>query len=414
MTLSALQISKSKPQDKDYKLFDGEGLFLLVRPNGSKLWRLKYRFNGKEKLLSFGSADDVTLSEARELKRDSRSLLSKGIDPADHKKTQLQDRLTAEKNTLKTIFLEFLENKGQELTPKTIQGMLSRWNRHIFPYLGDTPIGQITLKQILGVFEKMKNRDIVEPIRKALNEVKSVFAYAVKNARIELEKNPGAYLDSGIIPKRKSKNMAAVTSPEEVRALLGKIDTYRSHGAPVVENALKLLPLIFVRVGELREARWSDIDFERKEWRYCAEKTDTNVIIPLSRQAIEILREVQIFTGQYEYVFPGATDKTKGMSNNAIRKALYSLGYSGGQMTGHGFRAMARTLLEEELKYPYQYIEQQLAHTVRDPLGRAYNRTTHIEERAKMMQSWADYLDELKNSACLDLKTLREKFRFRG
>jgi integrase len=193
-----------------------------------------------------------------------------------------------------------------------------------------------------------------------------------------------------------------------------KIDTYKSHGTPIVENALKLLPLIFVRVGELREAKWEDFDFERKEWRFCSSKTDTEMVIPLARQAIEILKQVEVFTGQYQLVFPGANDKSKSMSNNAIRKALQSIGYNGGQMTGHGFRAMARTLLEEELNYPYKYIELQLSHKVRDPLGRAYNRAYHLEQRHKMMQAWADYLDELKASPKPDIKALREKYKFQG
>lgn len=412
MTLSAVQISKSKPQSKDYKLFDGEGLFLLVRPNGSKLWRFKYRFDGKEKLLSFGSLDDISLADARELKRNARGLVSRGIDPAEHKKTEERERQAAEKNTLRAIALEFFENKKQKLTQRTMQGTLSRWNRHIFPFLGDTPIKQITLKQVLGVFEKMKIRGIAEPIRKALNEVRCVFAHAVLTGRLDMKENPGTYLDGKIIPEKTVKHMAAVTSPEEVKALLEKIDTYRSHGTPIVENALKLLPLIFVRVGELREARWSEIDFDRKEWRFCSSKTSTEMIVPLSTQAIAILKEIRHFTGQNDRVFPGATDKNKSMSNNAIRKALHTLGYDGEQMTGHGFRAMARTLLEEELRYPYQYIEPQLSHIVRDPLGRAYNRTTHLEERAKMMQAWADYLEELKTTDKPDIKALAQKYRY--
>lgn len=414
MALSAVQISKSKPQSKDYKLFDGEGLFLLIRSNGSKLWRLKYRFNGKEKLLSFGSLADISLADARELKRKARNLIIMGVDPAEQKKTLEKERLEEEKTTLKVVALEFFESKKEKWTQRTMQGTLSRWNRHVFPYLGDTPIKQITLEKLLGVFEKMKARGIREPMRKALKEIKSVFVYAVSNRLLKRENDPGPYLVAeNIIPYRDVKHMAAVTKPEELKPLLEKIDTYRSHGTPIVESALRLLPLIFVRVGELREARWSEIDFDRKEWRFCSGKTNAEMIVPLARQAIAILKEIQPFTGQNERVFPGATDKSKSMSNNSIRKALQSLGYDGEQMTGHGFRAMARTLLEEELRYPYQYIEPQLSHIVRDPLGRAYNRTTHLEERTKMMQAWADYLDELKATDKPDVKALAQKYRYR-
>jgi len=414
MKLSAVQIAKSKPQAKDYKLFDGEGLFLLIRANGGKLWRLKYRFNGKEKLLSFGSLNDISLKEARELKQSARNLLSKGIDPATYKQSLKTDAAEAEKNTLKLVALEYFEHKRQKLSPRTVGGIFSRWERHILPYLGDTPIKQITLQDLLGVFDKMKALGIAEPVRKALSEVKNVFVHAVITGRIKENENPGVYLSGGIVPERKTKHMAAVTSPEDVKALLERIYSYRSHGAPIVGNALRLLPLVFVRVGDLRAAKWSEIDLERKEWRFCADKGEVETIVPLSRQAVNILEEVKIFTGQYEHVFPGAWDKTKVMSNNAIRKALQTIGYSGDRMTGHGFRAMARTILEEELRYPYQYIEPQLSHKVRDPLGRAYNRTTHIEARQEMMQTWADYLDELRASPNPDLKALREKYRFRG
>jgi len=414
MKLSAVQITKSKPQTKDYKLFDGEGLFLLIRANGARLWRMKYRFNGKEKLLSFGSLNDISLKEARELKQSARNLIGRGIDPANYKKQLKSEAAEAEKNTLEVVALEFFDNKQQRLSPRTIQGILSRWKRHILLFLGDTPINQINLKDLLGVFDRMKARGIAEPVRKALNEVKGVFVYAVETGRIAENENPGIYLSGGIVPKRKTKHMAAVTSPAEIKLLLEKIDSYKSHGTPIVENALKLLPLVFVRVGDLRDAKWSDIDFERREWRFSADKGDIKTIVPLSSQALKILEEVKIFTGQFDFVFPGAWDKTKVMSNNAIRKALQCIGYSGETMTGHGFRAMARTVLEEELRYPFQFIEPQLSHTVRDPLGRAYNRTTHLEERAKMMQAWANYLQELRTSPNVDFAELGERFRFRG
>ncbi len=396
MKLTATGIKHLKAAEgKEFSKFaDGEGLCLLVKANGSKLWRFRYRYDGKPKELAFGDAKDVSLQQARELKRKARELLAKGIDPAERKKEVLEQRKKAEANTFEAVARAYLKFKAESLTAETLRKMTRMIEVDVLPFIGKRPIHRIKIAELVSLFEKMKDRGVVETVRKCVGYVRSIYIYAVKSGLIEAKDDLGRYLE-GVAPQFKTKHFAAYTEPQDVSRLLKLIYSYNS--SPIVAAALRLAPLVFVRPGELRKAQWDDVDFKKAEWRLKISKTDSELIVPLAKQAIEILKDIQPRTGDGRYIFPCHRSSARPMSENAITAALRYLGIPKGEMTGHGFRAMARTLLEEELGYSYEIIEPQLAHKVRDPLGRAYNRTKHLKERREMMQRWADYLDELRS-----------------
>jgi integrase len=390
-------IKTAKPKEKDYKLSDEKGMYLLIKKNGSKLFYLKYRFNGKEKKLAFGPYPDVTLRNAREKRDAARKLLVDNIDPAAHKKAQkLSDRLKTA-NSFQAIALEWFETQQSDKTPGYQKRVLRALEHDLFPSIGDTPINEVTAPMLLGALRKVEDRGAIETAHRDKQIAGQVFRYAIATGRAERDPSPDL---KGALKPAKTKHFSAITTPKEAGRLMAAIDQFE--GTPVVKAALKLSALFFCRPGELRHLRWSDINHEELRIELVAEKTHQQHIIPLCDQALTVLKELRElfhYVGDNEYIFPSARGRSRCMSENAIRVALRTMGYSNETMTAHGFRAMARTLLDEQLNYRVEWIEQQLAHAVKDANGRAYNRTKHLEQRTKMMQHWADYLDQLRAQA---------------
>jgi integrase len=392
--LSETKIRTTKAQSKEYKLFDGGGMFLLVTTSGGKLWHFKYRLDGKEKKLSLGTYPEVSLLEARQRREDARKLLANGIDPGAVRKAQKQAK-EEDNETFEVIAREWHDKFKPTWAESHSARVLSRLEQNVFPHIGNRPIKKIKAHELLSVLRRIEARGILHSAHNIRGICGQIFRYAVATGRAESD--PAAAL-RGALPPAKTVNRAALTDPSRVGDLLRAIYSYR--GSFVVQSALKFAPLVFVRPGELRKAEWTEVDFEKEEWNIPPEKMKMRQphLVPLSKQAIKILAELKKLTGNGKYVFPGRTSQ-RPMSDNAILAALRYLGFEKTEMTGHGFRAMARTLLDEVLQVRPDLIEHQLAHAVRDPLGRAYNRTQHLVERRRMMQTWADYLDGLKAGA---------------
>ena len=399
MALTDVKVKNAKPREREYKLFDERGMYVLVTPSGGKCWRLKYRVEGKEKLLTLGTYPDVSLAEAREKRDAARKQLANGIDPNVAKKTAKSTRVAELTNSFEAVAREWHKKFSPRLSPDHAEAKLRRLEADVFPTLGTRPIGDINAQDLLTILQRVESRGALEMAHRVRGLCGEVFRYAVRTGRAA--RDPSGDL-KGALPSPVKRHLAAITDPKEIGPLLRAIDGYE--GSSVVKWALQLAPLVFVRPGELRHAAWSEIDFNAAEWTIPAERMKMRLahLVPLSTQAIAILREAQALTGGGKYVFPGHRSNTRPMSNNAVLAALRRMGYEKGTMTGHGFRAMARTILEEVLQVRPDIIEHQLAHAVRDPLGRAYNRTTHLSERRKMMQLWADYLDTLKEGQSAD------------
>ncbi|MCP1372623.1 tyrosine-type recombinase/integrase [Dyella lutea] len=391
MPLSDVAIRKAKPADKTQRLFDGGGLYLELAPSGGKWWRLKYRFGGKEKRLSLGTYPDTSLSDARAKRDEARKLLAAGVDPSLQRKAEKAALADRTANTFGAIALEFVAKREKEGLGEKSALRARRWVTKDIAALRDLPITDLTASVILSALRKLEQRGVAETAHRARGFIGQVFRYAIATDRAE--RNPAADL-VGALEQTKTKHFASITDPAKIGELLRAIDAYT--GSAVTVAALKLAPLTFVRPGELRTAQWSNIDLEAAEWRYTATKTQTPHIVPLSAQAVEILRELRLLTGRGQYVFPGVRSPRRPMSENTVNAALRYMGFDRETMSGHGFRAMARTVLDEVLHFRPDYIEHQLAHAVRDPNGRAYNRTAHLAERTKMMQAWANYLDGLR------------------
>lgn len=394
MPLTDTAIRNAKPGEKPSKLFDERGLFMLVTPAGGKWWRLKYRFDGKEKLLSLGVYPDVGLKAARERRDDARKLLADGVDPGENRKASKAARQVRAANSFEVVSREWYAKMAPTWAEQHGDRIIRRFERDIFPWIGGRPIAEVTAPELLAVVRRIESRGALETAHRALQNCGQVFRFAVATGRAE--RDPTGDL-KGALPPVKGEHFAAVTEPAEVAKVLRALDNYQ--GTFTVACALRLAPLVFVRPGELRKAEWADIDLDAAEWRYIVTKTKTPHIVPLSTQAVAILRELHALTGTGRYVFPGARSNGRPMSDNAILAAMRRMGIPKDEMSGHGFRAMARTILDEVLGFRPDFIEHQLAHAVRDPNGRAYNRTAHLGERRKMMQTWADYLDKLKAGA---------------
>lgn len=394
MPLTDTAIRNAKPGDKTIKLFDERGLYLEVSPAGGKWWRLKYRFDGKEKRLSLGVYPDVSLKDARERRDTARKLLADGTDPSENRKAQKSARAGRAANSFEVVAREWYAKYSATWAKDHGNRIIRRFERDIFPWIGARPIAEITAPELLAVVRRIEDRGALETAHRALGNCGQVFRYAVATGRAE--RDPSGDL-RGALPPVKGEHFAATTDPKRVGEILRALDGYQ--GTLTVRCALRLAPLVFVRPGELRKAEWADIDLDAAEWRYTVTKTNTPHIVPLSRQAVAILRELQPLTGRGQFVFPGARSNGRPMSDNAILAAMRRMGIGKEEMSGHGFRAVARTILDEVLGVRPDYIEHQLAHAVRDPNGRAYNRTAHLPERRKMMQQWADYLDKLKAGA---------------
>ena len=392
MSLSDTKVRNAKPTGKDIKLTDGEGMYLKITVAGSKCWRLKYRFGGKEKTLALGMYPDVSLSEAREKRHDARKLLAKGIDPGVLKKLKLLVAETSAENSFEVVARQWHSDFKAGWSVDHADRILHWFEIYIFPWIGGRLLPEIEAPEILALLNRIKSGSLDTAYR-VMTNINRVFLYGIATGKCKY--NPVAGL-RGALPKLKGNNFSAPTDPKKVGPLIKAMDQY--DGSIVVKSALQLAPLVFVRPGELRAAEWPELDLDNGEWNIPAEKMKMKVahLVPLSSQAVAILKELQPITGRGKYVFPSFRTSLRCMSENAVNAALRSMGFDREFITGHGFRATARTILDEILGFRPDIIEHQLAHTVKDPNGRAYNRTAHLVERKRMMQVWADYLDELK------------------
>jgi integrase len=396
MLLSVSSVKNAKGKEKDYKKPDGRGLYLLVKKTGAKYWRFKYRFEGKEKLLALGVFPDVTLARARDLRDEAKKQLASGIDPSDVRRAAKQNKDNASTNSFEFVAKEWF---GRHMANKS-DGHKIRITRllekDLYPSIGNRPISEITAPEMLTALRKIESRGVIETAHRAKYAASQIFRYAVATGRAERDPCPDL---KGALPPKNRKHFAAITEPKKAGQLLIAIDGFQ--GTPAVHAALKLSPLLFARPGELRHMEWTEIIWEDSRWEIDAAKMKMKQshIVPLSNQALDILKDIQKITGRGRYVFPSARGASRPLSENGVRVALRTMGYDNNTMTPHGFRAMARTILDEVLSFRLEWIEHQLAHAVKDANGRAYNRTTHLKQRTDMMQKWADYLDGLRAQA---------------
>lgn len=393
MTLTVVEIKNAKPKEKPYKMADEKGLYLLVNPNGSKLWKFKYRFSGVEKKLSFGAFPDVSLSAARDARDEARRQLTNTIDPGILKNSIKRSKKIAEENSFEAIAREW----HAKFTPKWSQNhgerILIRLEQNIFPWIGKRPINEVNAPEILSALRRIENRGAVETAHRVSQICGQVFRYAIVIGKAE--RNPAADLRGALAPV-KQKHHASITNTVEIGKLLCSIHDY--HGHFVTKCALQLAPLFFVRPGELRHAEWTEFDLDKAEWRIPAEKMKMKEqhIVPLCTQAIEVINELYAYTGSGKYLFPSLRSASRPMSENTVLAALRRLGYTSAEMTGHGFRSMASTLLNEN-GWNRDAIERQLAHAERNNIRAAYNYAEYLPERRTMMQWWADYLEKLQD-----------------
>ena len=387
-TLSETRIRAAKSKERPYKLFDERGLFMLVTPTGGRLWRLRYRIGALEKLISLGAYPDVTLKRAREKRDEARRLIADDIDPSAQRKAQRAALL----DTFEGVAQEWLALHSKSLSPETLSILGARLNSALYPYLGSRPVAAITAQELLVVLRRIEARGRHETAHRIRALAGRVLRYAVATGRAQHD--VAADLKDALVPV-KSRNFASVTDPTRVGELMRAIDGYS--GYPVTALALKLAPLVIVRPGELRAAEWSEFDLANAEWRIPAARMKMKEphIVPLARQAITILHELAPLARGGRYLFPSLRTRDRPMSENTINAALRRLGYSSEEQTGHGFRSMASTLLNEQ-GFPPDVIELQLAHTERNKVRAAYNKARRLPERRKMMQAWADYLDGLR------------------
>ncbi len=403
--LADTSVKNAKPQDKPYSLRDGAGLWLVIEPKGKestgkKWWKLRTTFAKKANSFSLGEYPTVSLSIARKERDKIRGQIAAGIDPAVAKK--VEKAMASGEGSFEIVAREWHRKFNDQWSADHAKTIMTRLERDAFPYIGIRPIEEISSPEMLAVLERVEIRspELAKRVKIACGQV---FRYAIATGKAT--HNPVDAL-LGALPPVKSKHMAAPTDPKQAAPLLRMIADY--DGSFIVARALRLAPLFFVRPGELRQAEWKDIDLDRAEWNLPIEQLKLKKsekirragelhLVPLASQAVATLRELHALTGQGRYVFPSARSVSRPMSNSAVNAAMRRMGIdTKEELTGHGFRAMARTILDEVMGFRVELIEHQLAHTVRDPLGRAYNRTTHLPERKKMMQAWADYLDKLK------------------
>jgi integrase len=395
MALTDTQLRNAKPAEKDYSITDGQGLSILITSKGAKGWRFRYRHQGKPKLMSFGTYPEVTLQQARARRDEARALVAKDIDPGQDRKEQKQKAKLESLNTFQAVATEWhaLHNKSKS---ERHQQRVKRWLEfYLYPTLGHKAVSSITAPMVLDTTSVLQKQGKLETAHRVIQTAGQVFRYAIQKGFASY--NPAPDL-KGALPPPVVKNMAAMIEPKDFAELLRNIDGY--NGTLTVQCALKLAPLVFQRIGELRHMKWADLDFENNEWRYLVTKTKTQHIVPLSRQALAIIEDMRSFSSNGIYVFPGGRTHERPMSENAINAALRNMGYdTQAEITGHGFRAIAQTLGEQELGLDPKHIERQLAHSVANPLGTAYERAQFLKDRKIMMQRWADYLDELKAGA---------------
>lgn len=396
MLLTDMKVRSSKAKEKQYTLADGKGLFLLVLPAGGKYWHFRNKVGGKESRMSFGTYPEVSLADAREKRDTARKQIAHGITPAEVRKAQKAAREDIDANSFEVIAREWFTRFSPGWSASNAEKVQARLEKDLFPWLGQSPISEIKAPELLSVLRRIEARGAVDTAHRVKQCCGQIFRYAIATGRAE--RDISADLKDALAKVKKS-HFAALIDPKDIAPLLRAIDGFK--GSFPVRCALKLAPLLFVRPGELRQAEWSEIDLEAAEWNIPATRMKMKEahLVPLSRQALEILKELQPFSGYSKYLFPSIRTNLRPMSDNTVNAALRRMGYTTEEMTGHGFRAMARTVLDEVLCFRPDFIEHQLAHAVKDPNGRAYNRTAHLGERKKMMQTWADYLDGLKQGA---------------
>ena len=395
MKLTDSIIKAAKPEDKKYNLPDGKGLVLFIEPSGSKFWRFRYKFHGKEKTLSLGEYPNVKLAEARQEHAKFKELLAQGIDPSENRKEQKRQAAIAAENSFESVARQWWNHWKHDKTERHANYTMRRMEADIFPVIGAKPVNDITAAQFIAMIRKVEARGALDIAKRVLTMCGQVMRYAVAHG--VAERNPAADIKPADVLKPAKKTNHARLSEKELPELLRKIDGY--DGQPLTRLAMRLMALTFVRTGELIGARWEEIDLTKREWRIPAErmKMKTPHIVPLSQQAIAVLEEIRKLAADDVLLFPSERRDGKTMSNNTIIYALYRMGYHG-RMTGHGFRGIASTILHEQ-GFNHDHIELQLAHTQRDAVSAAYNHALYLEPRARMMQQWADYLDKLKAGA---------------
>ncbi len=397
MPLTDTSVKNAKPSNKTYKKYDEKGLYLEISPAGGKWWRFKYRFDDKEKRISLGIYPDISLKEARTRRDEARNLVANGIDPSEKRKAVKISKFTSSENSFEAIAREWFESQKSSWTDSHSSKIIKRFENDVFPWIGSKPISEISAQELLICLRRIENRGAGDTAHRAHQNCGQVFRYAIQTERATV--NPSENLRGALSPVKK-EHYASITNPKEVGELLRAFDGFR--GTLIVQTALKLSPLVFLRPGELRKTEWVEIDFDKCELNVPGPRMKMRLphLVHLSKQAVFLLKELHALTGKGRFVFPGAHSKDRSMSEAAVNAALRRMGYdTKNEITGHGFRAMARTILHEQLGFKPEVIEHQLAHRVPDALGTAYNRTKFLAERKKMMQTWADYLDKLKAEA---------------
>ena len=391
--LVAIAIKQAKTDDKPYSLVDGGGLYILIKPQG-KYWRYNYRFEGKQKTLALGVYPAISLSDARKAHQTAREQIASGIDPAELKRTKkISTHLTSD-DSFEATAIEWFGQRMLDKSDSHKKRTKRILEKDLIPSLGQRAISKITARELLLVLKKIESRS-VDMAHRAKQTAGLVLRYAIASGRTERDVSQDLL---GALKLKSTKHLAAITSPSEVGILMEAIDGYR--GTLVVKTALSLSALLFQRPGEIRHMEWVEINWDENRWEIPASKMKmkSDHIVPLSTQVRTLLSELFKLTGRGKYVFPSARGGSRPLSENGVRTALRAMGYDNNTMTPHGFRAMARTILDEVLNFRLDFIEHQLAHAVKDPNGRAYNRTAHLDARQHMMQSWADYLDLLRQS----------------
>ncbi len=398
MALTNVKVKHLAAKERDFKQYDEKGLYVLVRKDGAKYWRFRYRFGGKEKVMAFGVYPEVSLKEARERRDAARRLLRDDLDPMEERKKRRFALEATHSHSFEAVAWEWFEKEKDNWALSHVKKQQSLLANNLIPYLGKTAISDISSPALLECLRIIEARGALETTRRTKQIAGQIFRYGIATGRTERDPSHGL---KGALKTPKQRHFPAITDPERFGELLRAIDGYS--GSIIVATALKLAPLVFVRPGELRSMEWKDIDLDLAEWRIPANKIKMKQdhIVPLARQAVELISSLRPITGHFNYVFTGERSRRRCMSDNAINAALRRLGYRTEDHTAHGFRASARTILDEELNFDLKFIEHQLAHEVRDPLGRAYNRTQHLAQRREMMQTWANYLDGLKQKTRL-------------
>ena len=398
MSLTDIEIRNAKPKAKPYILSDGGGLYVQITPSGGKLWRLKYRFAGKEKLQALGKYPTVSLSTARNRREDAKTLLADSVDPGEVKRIEKQRREVLAADTFEAVARDWFVRHLSQKAESTRDKVISRMERFVLPYIGSRPVAELTAPDILMVSRRVEKNGSLDVAHRVQQEIGQIIRYAIQTGRAVAD--PTQALRGALPPVKQTHFAAPTEEPAKVGELLRVMEAFT--GSPQVAAAIKLLPMLFCRPGELRMMKWADVDLDAAEWRYTATKTKTAHLVPLTKQAVATLKELHPLTGHLlgGYVFTGGRSSMRPMSDAAINAAYRRLGIdTRNELTGHGWRAVARTMLHERLGYEPEIIERQLAHAVKDANGTAYNRTRFIDERRTMMQAWADYLDKLKKGA---------------